>query len=260
MWRLGVNAKRMVCKNCSQDAVIIDRSEGTYVCTECGVVQEYNIINEEYYEFETSNIDLYFDIDNELDRSIPSYIWKEANDLFTTIQMDHSYRGNIKKGVYCNCLYSICHLYNLPRSIKEIGEIMEVDSCIITKTTKHVDAYYGTSSSSRPDSTSNSSNPIVLIMDDDFAKMIPRYLMKLDLMYKWETIKLTQAIHDYYSNRNLLKGRAPHTKLVTFIYHHLVLENGKSSTIHTKREICSMFDISVVTLNKSYKQLLCDLV
>lgn len=225
------------CYACEEASVIVDYSEGTYVCTQCGVVQEHNILWTEYITYDTVEYD-YDTCNHEEDSSIPWYIWKESKILFKDIQRDHSYRGNIKKGVYCNCVFKMCNLYNIPRSLKEISEIMDICITLITKTTKHVEKYH-------PGSTT------VTIVEDDFEKMIPRYLNKLEAELI-DHLKLTKPIKEFNSYKHVLIGRTPHTKLVTFLYHLM-------GDIYTKKQICAIFDISIVTLNKSYKQFITDL-
>lgn len=212
------------CINCCENSIVVDYSEGTYVCTNCGVVQEQSIMlpNKKTNEEDESV--------EELDNSIPPFVWKETNLLFERIQSEYSYRGQIKKGVYSNCLLRICQSYDLTRTIREISELMNVDSSLMTKTAKHVDEFNSC------ESTDN----------NDITGLIPRYLQKLSKS-RLNKIELTHTLRYHCSNVYLLEGATPHTRLVTFIY-HLVRD------LYTKKEICHIFDISSVTLNKTYKK------
>ena len=230
-----MNIMDQLCSYCNEYKIIIDPVEGTYVCTECGLVKESNIWvdqgnNHAYYDDIYDN-----EIDNEIitDRTITNYIWNESQKLFEELQKKRQSRGDNKKGLFANCLIQVCNLYNVPRSIREVSEILDIDENIITKTRKQVDH-------------SNFVKTVQVIDDDDFSKMIPRYLNKLR-NFEIDVVTMTKNIKDFSTRDGILEGKSPHTRLVTFIYH---LIGDK----YTKKDVCSIFGISTVTLNKSYKE------
>jgi transcription initiation factor TFIIIB Brf1 subunit/transcription initiation factor TFIIB len=225
------------CYACKDDSIVVDYAEGIYVCITCGVVQESNIWE---YSYNPPDLNIQFEMYEEADTCIPAYILKEYHTLFNELQKEHSFRGNIKKGVRANCLYKICCLYNLPRSIKEISKILDIDTTIITKTSKYVDGY-----------ENRNKTKTIQNVDDDFIKMIPRYLNNLS--NDIDRIEMTKQLKAFYMNENVLEGKSPHTKMLTFIY-HLV------GNQYVKKDFCHLFDTSTVTLNKSYKQFSRDLI
>ena len=120
----------------------------------------------------------------------------------------------------------------MPKTIKEIGQLMDVDTSIIMKTRKYFDNYDISSTK---------------VESDDSSGFVEQYLNKL-LLSRSDKSKLKKELISLCKMR-LLEGKTPHTKLVTFIYYLIHDE-------YSKKEICAIYDISIVTLNKSYKELL----
>ena len=209
------------CRECKEDTIVVDYSEGTYVCTNCGLVHEDHIM--------MANVII--SDDEESNTPIPPCVWKEANMLFEKIQNENMYRGKIKKAVFCNCLLQICEQFNIYRSVKEISEMMDIDQSIINKTRKYID----------------DSSPS-LSFTDNLIQLIPRYLNKISNSSVTTKIQLKKLC----LNPSLLEGKTPHTKLVTFMYYIV-------GDTYSKKELCSIYDISIVTLNKAYKQFIDDI-
>ena len=174
---------------------------------------------------------------------IPDYMWNESIDCYKVLTETHSFRGNIKRGVFANCLYKVCCFHNIPRSLKEISELLTVPLTLITRTSKYVDAIG--SRAQQPLYTTN----------EDFLKMLPRYMEKIYTFAHAQEIKnkhrLEKDVVDLFMRPEVLNGRTPHTKLTTCIYYHM-------NTHYGKKEFCELFGLSLVTLNKSYKELLHD--
>lgn len=254
------------CYICLSHSIILDNIEGTLICTDCGSVQESNLTwNEIHYEHDDYD---HYDNSNEefLDKpqqyqSIPETCWREAQTMFQSLP--RKYRGRVKEGVYANCLHQICMLHNIPRSLKEISEILHIDMETMNETSK----YAKTKTKKIIESTET------MDQENEFSKMLPRYIEKIKSYIilhhddvsrnkrmnqkKYEIIK---QISEWLHSDNLMEGKTPHTKIVTLIYHWFQNKENKKEDIMVipKKDLCSIFDISIVTLNKSYKQLLHD--
>ena len=245
-----------VCYMCKESALVTDSSEGTLVCTECGTVQELNMWFDRVpchlhgdEMIDTTTINRYDAIGSDnahefakTTSKIPENMWNECNECYKSLTRTHSFRGNIKRGVFANCLYKVCCYHNIPRSLKEISEILKVPMALITRTSKYVDALG--SKARQPLHTTG----------EDFLKMLPRYMEKMYTKESvWEIRKdhLEKDLIRLFTRPELLHGRTPHTKLTVCIYHHV-------RNHYNKKEFCKLFGVSVVTLNKSYKELLHD--
>ena len=234
----------------------MDNTEGTLICTECGTVQETNLSwcdihtyknHDDFVKKGTNdliNIDRSSGFDN---NTIHESYYNEAHALMNSL--GRKYRGMNRKGVYANCLYNICISYNSPRSLKEISEILCVDLETINKTRKYLQP-------------NNSKRHDCIHDDANFMKMIPRYLEKIETYIPStpnSKRKMTNQICDWMKDDSLLCGRTPHTRIVTFLYYLLIQNEHQRVPIEIeKKDVCVQFYISIVTLNKSYKQLLHD--
>ena len=246
--------------------IVIDNIEGTLICTECGSVQESNLTwNEVHYEDDDYSYDSIEHLDKQPDGypSIPETCWREAQILFESLPT--KYRGRVKQGVYANCLHQICVLHNIPRSLKEISEILHIDLETMNETAKYT-------KKNEPNQTNLMDSAEMMDQENEFSKMLPRYIEKIKpyittssfinqknkYKYKYKIIK---QISEWLHNDNLMEGKTPHTKIVTLIYYYFFnhLKEIDHIIVIPKKDLCSLFDISIVTLNKSYKQLLRDL-
>ena len=254
------------CYLCMNPFIVLDNIEGTLICTECGSVQESNLTwNDIHYE-----VDDYLHDDHYTNtyaektqqcESIPESCWREAQILFESLPT--KYRGRVKQGVYANCLHQICLIHNIPRSLKEISELLHIDIETMNETSKHA-------KKNEPNQNKLMNTSEMMDQDDEFSKMLPRYLEKIKPYITTHSFtnqkkyNIIKKISQWLHNDNLMEGKTPHTKIVTLIYYYFFdhmkqIEEDHIITITiTKKELCSLFDISIVTLNKSYKQLLRD--
>ena len=261
------------CYICTGHFLVTDVIEGTLICTDCGTVQETNLNwcdihcrddNENdilHPKNELNHIEPSFNkmcnsnnimcnsimcnsimCNSIMCNSIPDICWKEATTMMNTLPK--KYRGKIKKGVYANCIHKVCAMHHIPRSIKEISEILHIDMETINKTNRTLNTQqefiqYCTQSE---DSTQS------------FCKMLTRYIDKLQCHIHIEKKhRLINTLQEYLSDEKILEGRTPHTKIITLLYH--LLQRHKQQNMN-KKDLCNLFEISTVTLNKSYKQLL----
>ena len=194
---------------------------------------------------------------------IPETCWREAQILFESLPT--KYRGRVKKGVFANCLHQTCLLHNIPRSLKEISELLHIDLETINETCKYTKIH-------ETNQTKLMDNAETTDQENEFSKMLPRYIEKIkshftipSFMNQKKKYKIIKQISKWLHNDNLMEGKTPHTKIVTLIHYwfqhkeHKEADNISNIIITvTKKDLCSIFDISIVTLNKSYKQLLHD--
>lgn len=247
--------------------IVVDNIEGTLICTECGSVQESNLTwNDIHYEVDDYLYDGHYTNTytekTQQCESIPESCWREAQILFESLPT--KYRGRVKQGVYANCLHQICLLHNIPRSLKEISELLHIDIETMNETSKHA-------KKNEPNQNKLMNTSEMMDQDDEFSKMLPRYLEKIKPYIATHSFtnqkkyNIIKKISQWLHKDNLMEGKTPHTKIVTLIYfyffnHMKQIEEDHIITITiTKKELSSLFDISIVTLNKSYKQLLRDL-
>lgn len=255
--------------------IVIDNIEGTLICTECGSVQESNLTwNEVHYEddavHQINDADDSHNANHSIEHldkqpygypSIPETCWREAQILFESLPT--KYRGRVKQGVYANCLHQICLLHNIPRSLKEISEILHIDMETMNETAKYT-------KKNEPNQNELMNNSEMMDQDDEFSKMLPRYIEKIKPYITTSSFinqknknkyKIIKQISEWLHNDNLMEGKTPHTKIVTLIYYYFFnhMKQIDDIIVIPKKDLCSLFDISIVTLNKSYKQLLRDL-
>uniref|UniRef100_A0A6C0CVS5 Transcription factor TFIIB cyclin-like domain-containing protein n=1 Tax=viral metagenome TaxID=1070528 RepID=A0A6C0CVS5_9ZZZZ len=255
------------CYICLSHSIVVDNIEGALICTECGSVQEENLTwNEIHFEHDHNREDGWIGFEDgskSMDEyntknecSIPESFWKEANNML--LKLPTKYRGRVKKGVYANCLHQVCMLHNTPRSLKEISVLLDIDMETINETCKHMKTY-------QQSEQKNTIQQHSMDQDNEFTKMLPRYMEtinsymmdnSIDKMNKNKKYKLIKQICEWLQNENLMEGKTPHTKIVTCIYYWFEHKEDDQLLTMTKKELCRLFDISIVTLNKSYKQLL----
>ena len=60
-------------------------------------------------------------------------IVEDTKHLYKTTTEYHMFRGDNRKGLYAYCLFHTCKKHNVPRSIKEICELFDVDEQTLTK-------------------------------------------------------------------------------------------------------------------------------
>ena len=60
-------------------------------------------------------------------------IVEDTKHLYKTTTDYHTFRGDNRKGLYAYCLFHTCKLHGVPRSIKEIVEMFDVDEQTLTK-------------------------------------------------------------------------------------------------------------------------------
>ena len=64
---------------------------------------------------------------------IPSMIIEKAKLLFKRVNDSQLFRGENKEGLIATCIYQACKEHNVPRSVKEIATMFDIDEQCMTK-------------------------------------------------------------------------------------------------------------------------------
>ena len=182
-----------VCSNCKSISIVDDFSNGTMVCTDCGLVKEdllidetaeWNFGEEAAYSkdpsrcggptnalLEKSSLSTMINTTrakgnnytmakihqqqsmNYVERSLyhvfeeiqkmagdkgnlSQAIIEQAKAYYKKISEREVVKGSVRKGLIACCILYACKAHNVPRSVKEIGEMCNISVAILNKTTK----------------------------------------------------------------------------------------------------------------------------
>jgi len=172
---------------------------------------------------------------------IPSIISSTAKSLYRVIAETKISRGDNRKGIIAACVYNACKECGVPRSIKELSEIFDLDAKIMTKGCKN---YTEIMRMSKTDI-----NRIQNVKSVEITDFIERFCHKLSLSER-DTIIILQ-IATLCDEFHLLNDNTPPSMAAGCIY----LYTLKMDIPITKQQISDICLISEVTINKCYKKI-----
>ena len=248
---LKKNVLYMNCTYCSSVLIVLDESNGNFVCTDCGTVSKEQVYKnhcsfecnipsvflnippqKKYYEQFTS-------INKEIEHiNFPRHIISNTIDLYEHFRKYKICRGRIRKGIIGCAIFYACKNDNIQRSILEISKLLQIHTFYIHKAKKIFDEFL--------------KNENLLIKTSlDSGQFIKRFCNTLNITkqekYKliYKTKKIIDLKLDIFSNR---KATSICATLIIFIGQKLDLK------IH-KIAFCKNVNVSIVTVNKLLRQL-----
>jgi len=173
--------------------------------------------------------------------SLPSIISNTANSLYSVISETKISRGNNRKGIIAACVFNACKECNVPRSIKEVSEIFDLDPKILTKGCKN----YTEILRMNKINISRVQNTRSIDLND----FIERFCNNIN--HKDLDIDMIIKISNLCIKHKLIYDNTPPAMAAGCIYLYIKLKN----LIINKKDLSINCKISEVTINKCYKKL-----
>lgn len=175
------------------------------------------------------------------ENKLPNIICETTKSLYSVISDTKISRGKNRKGIIAACVFNACKECKVPRSIKEIAKMFDMDSKVLTKGCKN---YTEISRLNKWNvKRDNDSGTINL---DDF---IERFCHNISISEK--DMEIIKYISKTCRSLNLIYDNTPPAMAAGCIYLHIQLKNMDIS----KKVISDNCNISEVTINKCYKKL-----
>lgn len=176
------------------------------------------------------------------ENNLPNIISETAKSLYSSISEIKISRGKNRKGIIAACVFNACKECKVPRSIKEISKMFDIDSKVLTKGCKNYTEIIRLNKTNvKRDQDSETINL------DDF---IERFCYNISLSEN--NIEIIKDISNICKSLNLIYDNTPPAMASGCIYLLLQLKNIDIS----KKVISENCNISEVTINKCYKKLL----
>jgi transcription initiation factor TFIIIB Brf1 subunit/transcription initiation factor TFIIB len=255
------------CRNCLYP-LYEDHTQGTLICTECGLVNESHIAyasdlkediaslsysKQEHTNTKLLTLSLRKTTDPKKAKiqkthshfaqlcqgfEIPEIIVNEANQLFTELCNRKLYRGSVRVGMIACSLMWAFKIHNVPRTVQEISTITCAAPKIIHKSNKSFQMVMG-------DLLSDTKS---FITDKD---IIRRYCSELQLEPKTHN-KLVIGVRKLIEQQlSVFDGR----KITSIVVVSIAYVSSTLGIPLCKKDISRLFSVSIVTINTLLKQL-----
>jgi transcription initiation factor TFIIB len=173
--------------------------------------------------------------------NIPNIIINEAKSLYSIVSETKISRGSNRKGIIAACVFFACKECNVPRSTKEIAEIFNLESTVMTKGCKKCQEIIAMNKMNKKRILNTNS-----IKPEDFIK---RFCNRLNISHE-HTLKINK-ICLISLEKNIISENTPPSIASGCIYYFIKKLNLDIS----KKEISDVCKISEVTINKCCKKL-----
>ena len=166
--------------------------------------------------------------------SLSQAIIEQSKAYYKKISEKRLSRGAVRKGLIACCILYACKAHNVPRSVKEIGEMCEISVGILNKTTKIFSLLM-------KDEINNTNG---INVDD----LISRFcnVFQFEHRVHHSILRDVRKVHDYVLEHNILHGKTPTSVASGIIY--FVLQNKGYEV--DKNLIATQHKVSFVTINK----------
>jgi len=176
--------------------------------------------------------------------NIPNIIITEAKSLYSIISKTKISRGSNRKGIIAACVYFACKSCDVPRSSKEISDIFNIKSTVMTKGIKKCQEIIFMNKKNKTRLTKSTS-----IQAKHF---IERYCNQLDIDEGFtENI---MNICNISIDKNLITENTPQSVAAGCIF-YFIKNDGKHKINISKKDISETCKISEVTINKCTKKI-----
>lgn len=166
--------------------------------------------------------------------SLPQSILDQAKGYYKKISEKRLSRGSIRKGLIACCIFYACKAHNVPRSVKEISKMCNIEVGILNKTTKIF-------SELMKDEINNNKG---INVDDLLSRFVS--IFQFETKEHHAILKTVRKVHEYVLQHNILHGKTPTSTASGIIYFVL---STKGYTVD-KQLITQHHKISMVTLSK----------
>lgn len=175
---------------------------------------------------------------------IPQRIIHEAHALHIQISENSITRGGKRRGVIAACLYYACKTIGFPRNAKEIAKMFNIDLSEMTNGCKCFQDIMSTNN------IKNGRKKVQSMTCSEASDFIPRYCSYLNIHDK-TFVGLCIAVSKRAKQAEIVRENTPPSIAcgIIFLLSKLLSLGYDIKSIHKK---C---DISVVTINKCFKQL-----
>jgi transcription initiation factor TFIIB len=191
---------------------------------------------------ERSKYKVFVEIDTRCrSNNLPIIISETSKSLYSVISEIKISRGKNRKGIIAACVFNACKECKVPRSIKEISKIFDMDSKVLTKGCKNYTEIIRLNKH-----TINRCQNLDTIIVSDF---IERFCYNLSI--NEEDIKFIKYISTLCEKLDLIYDNTPPAMATGCIYLSCKIRKNKI----TKKDISEQCNISEVTVNKCYKKL-----
>lgn len=174
--------------------------------------------------------------------NLPNIIIETSKSLYSVISDTKISRGKNRKGIIAACVFNACKECKVPRSIKEIAKIFDIDPKILTKGCKN---YTEISRLNKINVKREQGSETINLID-----FIERFCHNLSISEK--DMKIIKDISNMCKSLNLIYDNTPPAMATGCIY--LLLQMKKIDI--SKKIISENCNISEVTINKCCKKLL----
>ena len=255
-----------ICNSCHTNSIFEDYENGNFVCSLCGLVSNESVYG---YDIPNTNDDWNFNEKNEnppsktlqnlYNQQILTHTERNVNkisqiidqlctdvlspnvillskSLYETFIKRKTTRGNTRKGIISCCIYHACRIENVPRSIQEIANISHISTTII-----------------------NHSNHIFMNFMKDIIK--PQHFDNKDHLWrsfnnincdkKDKALLINITKHILELDLDIFYGKKKDSivsSIICYVCNHLHINIDK-------KNVAKDFNVSIVTINKSLKDL-----
>jgi transcription initiation factor TFIIB len=191
---------------------------------------------------ERSKYKIFVDIETKCNtNNIPKIIVETSKSLYSVIAETKISRGQNRKGVIAACVFNACKECKVPRSIKEISQIFDIDPKVLTKGCKKYTEIIRLNKISI-----NRYQNLDTIQLGDF---IDRFCYNLSI--NEEDTRIIKTVAEVSDDLHLTYDNTPPAMATGCIYLVVKLKEINLS----KKDISEKCNISEVTINKCYKKL-----
>ena len=173
--------------------------------------------------------------------SLPSIVTNQVKLYYKELSEKKLSRGGVRQGLIACCFLYACKICNVPRSVKEIAHICDIDTAKINNATKIFEDVMNIKDSISDNETSNTKS----------NDLITRFVAHLNLekQQKQKLIKKIDVLNTQIEKTGILVGKTPSaiTSAMIFV---ILTKDGHSIN---KKNLANQHNISVVTLNKIVK-------
>ena len=191
---------------------------------------------------ERSKYKIFIDIETKCNtNNIPKIIIETSKSLYSVIAETKISRGQNRKGVIAACVFNACKECKVPRSIKEISKIFDIDSKVLTKGCKNYTEIIRLNKINI-----NRYQNLDTIKLGDF---IDRFCYNLSI--NEEDTQIIKTVAEVSDDLHLTYDNTPPAMATGCIY---LVSKLKEINL-SKKDISERCNISEVTINKCYKKL-----
>lgn len=173
--------------------------------------------------------------------NLPNIIINESKSLYSIISDTKISRGSNRKGIIAACVYFACKECGVPRSSKEIADIFNIKTTIMTRGIKKCQEIVNMNKKNKNRLSKSSS-----VQPSHFIK---RFCNRLDLN-ETDIQKIIEICLKVYE-KNIISENTPPSIAAGCIF-YFIKDNGLEIT---KKQISDICKISEVTINKCTKKL-----